>query len=269
MGSGWIYALNNAGNPGLLKIGMTENSPVDRVNNLNGTGVVYPFAIVHMERVSNARAAERFLHDFFNKQRENPKREFFRVTAEHAILAMKEAVKRYPVVNGPSNKNDALAQASLGIRFLDGRGVPQSDTEAARLLELASNKGVVSAHIILANLYSKGIGVEKSDFKAAQLLERAAFAGDSKAQYLLGLVYELGKGRPQSYKIARNLYKTSGDQGNFNGRCAYGRFLLEGLGGLKDEFDAYLIFKLCAEDGHAESQALLDSMLSRGYRPKW
>lgn len=233
MGSGWIYALNNAGNPGLLKIGMTENSPVDRVNNLNGTGVVYPFAIVHMERVSNARAAERFLHDFFNKQRENPKREFFRVTAEHAILAMKEAVKRYPVVNGPSNKNDALAQASLGIRFLDGRGVPQSDTEAARLLELA------------------------------------AFAGDSKAQYLLGLVYELGKGRPQSYKIARNLYKTSGDQGNFNGRCAYGRFLLEGLGGLKDEFDAYLIFKLCAEDGHAESQALLDSMLSRGYRPKW
>jgi len=273
MGAGWIYALNNPGHPEILKIGMTEIEPMERAQAIYETGVVYPFVLVHAERVADARAAERFLHDLFSKQRVNPNREFFRVTPEHAILAMKEAVNRYPPITESGHGNaglfsEALAQAFLGMRYLNGLGVSQSYTEAARLLEFASNQGLVSAHIILANLYSKGQGVSQSDLKAAQLLERAAFDGNATGQYLLGFVYEVGRGRPQSYKRARNLYRASSDQGNTDAQCALGRFLLAGLGGPKSELEAFTLFKLSATTGHAEGQALLNSMLSAGYRAK-
>jgi hypothetical protein len=56
--SGWIYALINPAYPDVLKIGMTEKEPNARMRELCATGVLHPFALVHVERVSDALAAE-------------------------------------------------------------------------------------------------------------------------------------------------------------------------------------------------------------------
>jgi hypothetical protein len=108
--SGWIYALINPAHPHVLKIGMTEKEPKERVKELYGTGVLSPFALVHAERVSDASAAEAFIHQCFDARRVNPNREFFAVSADEAITTMKEAARRF----SPTSATE-LAQAANDV----------------------------------------------------------------------------------------------------------------------------------------------------------
>jgi predicted Zn finger-like uncharacterized protein len=95
----------------MLKIGMTEKEPKERVRELYGTGVISPFALVHAEQVSEASAAEAFVHRYFESRRVNPNREFFAVSAEEAIAAMKEAAIRF---SPSSTTNPAPTRSDAG-----------------------------------------------------------------------------------------------------------------------------------------------------------
>jgi S1-C subfamily serine protease len=65
-----------------------------------------------------------------------------------------------------AEKGDARAQVNLGWMYAEGRGVPQSDTEAVKWYR------------------------------------KAAEQGDSWGQYWLGSMYEEGRGAPQNYVVA-------------------------------------------------------------------
>ena len=45
-----------------------------------------------------------------------------------------------------AEQGDATAQVNLGVRYANGRGVPQDDTEAVRWYRLAADQGYASAH---------------------------------------------------------------------------------------------------------------------------
>jgi uncharacterized protein len=75
------------------------------------------------------------------------------------------------------------AQTVLGIKYVEGRGVPQDSAEAAKLLGKAANKGVTRAQIALGNLYASGQGVSQDIVQAYKWFNLAARYPASKADH--------------------------------------------------------------------------------------
>lgn len=88
--SGVVYVLSSPAMPGIVKIGRTSQSDVQlRIAQLYGTGVPVPFSVEFAARVPNPTEVERALHIAFAPQRLNPRREFFRIEPEQAIVILR------------------------------------------------------------------------------------------------------------------------------------------------------------------------------------
>ena len=78
--------------PGYVKIGKTNNNLEQRIRELStSTSVPLPFTVFYACIVKNAQFVEHQLHDAFDDNRVNPKREFFRVAPERVVAALKLA----------------------------------------------------------------------------------------------------------------------------------------------------------------------------------
>lgn len=103
--SGIIYCLTNPEMPGLVKIGLVEDSTADalkrRMQVLYTTGVPVPFELHYAVVVDEVKQAEELLHDTFAHSRENPRREFFRINPERVVAAMKLTRGRPITVDDP------------------------------------------------------------------------------------------------------------------------------------------------------------------------
>ena len=87
-----IYILTNEAMPGYVKIGKTNNNLEQRVRELSAsTSVPLPFTVFYACTVKNAHFVEHQLHDAFDDNRANPKREFFSVAPERVVAALKLA----------------------------------------------------------------------------------------------------------------------------------------------------------------------------------
>lgn len=76
---GFVYILSNVSMPGIYKIGFTDRSPMNRVNELSSsTSIPTSFEIVAYGEVENAQSIENELHKQFNEFRISSNREFFR-----------------------------------------------------------------------------------------------------------------------------------------------------------------------------------------------
>jgi len=82
--TGYIYCLSNPFYNGIYKVGMTENDPKIRKEQLNTTGVPLPFKIEFAKKVNNYKEKEKILHKLLTQygERINPKREFFKISLE-------------------------------------------------------------------------------------------------------------------------------------------------------------------------------------------
>ena len=79
---GVVYVLTNPAMPGLVKIGQTTNVITNRMNELNTTGVPFPFDCLFACEVDDCKLVENSLHKAFYPNRINPKREFFEIDPE-------------------------------------------------------------------------------------------------------------------------------------------------------------------------------------------
>jgi len=87
-----IYILTNEAMPGYVKIGKTNNDLEQRVRDLSAsTSIPLPFTVFYACTVKDAQFVEHQLHDAFDDNRVNPKREFFRVAPERVVAALKLA----------------------------------------------------------------------------------------------------------------------------------------------------------------------------------
>ena len=78
--------------PGYVKIGKTNTSLVQRVAELSrSTSVPLPFTVSYACTVKDATFVERQLHDAFDNNRVNPRREFFNIDPERVVAALKLA----------------------------------------------------------------------------------------------------------------------------------------------------------------------------------
>ena len=93
-----------------------------------------------------------------------------------------------------ADDGDARAQSIVGQIHYRGRGVPQSDTEAAKWFRRAGDQGDALAQFYLGVMYNEGRGVPQDYAEAAKWYRLAAEQGDAQAQYNLGLSYARGEG---------------------------------------------------------------------------
>lgn len=87
-----IYILINEAMPGYVKIGKTNNNLEQRVKELSAsTSVPLPFTVFYACKVKDANFVEHQLHDAFDNNRINPRREFFQIAPERVVAALKLA----------------------------------------------------------------------------------------------------------------------------------------------------------------------------------
>ncbi len=87
-----IYILTNEAMPGYVKIGRTNNNLEQRVKELSApSNIPLPFTVFYACTVEDAQFVEHQLHDAFDDNRVNPKREFFRVAPGRVVAAVKLA----------------------------------------------------------------------------------------------------------------------------------------------------------------------------------
>jgi hypothetical protein len=82
---GYVYCFANDSMPGLLKIGMTERTPEERLDEANASDTwrpPTPYNIVISKKVNEPRKKEKILHEILKEYRVKLNREFFRVSVE-------------------------------------------------------------------------------------------------------------------------------------------------------------------------------------------
>ena len=88
-----VYVLTNPAMPGLVKIGLTSRTNVDRrMDELQTTGVPLPFECewaLEVEEDDVGKRLERALHQAFSGHRVSANREFFELEVEDAIAVLR------------------------------------------------------------------------------------------------------------------------------------------------------------------------------------
>ena len=85
-----IYVLVNEAMPGYVKIGKTDDVEA-RVRSLDNTSTPLPFSCFFAAQVEDADFIERQLHDAFLDHRVRSNREFFKLSPERAVAAIRIA----------------------------------------------------------------------------------------------------------------------------------------------------------------------------------
>ena len=87
-----IYVLINEAMPGYVKIGKTTTSLEQRIRELSSsTSIPFPFTCFYACTVKDSSFVEHQLHDAFDNNRVNPRREFFQISPERVVSALKLA----------------------------------------------------------------------------------------------------------------------------------------------------------------------------------
>ena len=89
-----VYILTNEAMPGYVKIGMTNNSLLERMRQLDRTNIPLPFECYYACEVENARAEETWLHSIFSDRRVRDEREFFKIDPERVVAAVRRIQKK-------------------------------------------------------------------------------------------------------------------------------------------------------------------------------
>ena len=106
---GWIYVLSNKAMPGLLKIGFSTKDPSLRVDELNSTGLPYPFVVEYDTLVVGPREVEQAVHAKLKPHHEA--KEFFRVSVRAAVSAIESVLNEQDklVIAEQRNFDESLA----------------------------------------------------------------------------------------------------------------------------------------------------------------
>ena len=117
--NGIVYVLTNPAMPGLVKIGQTTNLITNRMNELNTTGVPFPFDCLFACEVDDCKLVENTLHKAFNPYRVNPKREFFEIDPDQAIVILHLLSKKdvTPAVKAEIDKSVSAAEKEASEHY--------------------------------------------------------------------------------------------------------------------------------------------------------
>jgi TPR repeat protein len=183
------------------------------------------------------------------------------VPAEKNVARLLELLKRTP------GRHTPWAQFTLGVKYANGRGVPQDYVEAVKWTRMAADQGHAPAQCNLGVMYENGRGVRQDDVEAVKLYRLAADQGNASAQFNLGVVYERGRGVRQDYVEAVKWFGLAADQGDADAQCYLGTMHDTGQGVPQNFPKAAKWFKLAADQGHATAIQYLGMALHQDLFP--
>jgi TonB family protein len=161
-------------------------------------------------------------------------------------------------------KADDNEQLSLGIMYLQGKGLPQNYKEAEKWFRKAAKKGISTAQANLGIMYLQGIGVPQDYKEAKKWFRKAAKKGISAAQANLGIMYLQGKGVSPDYKEAKEWFRKAAKKGRPSAQANLGIMYLQGRGVTQDYKEAEKWLVKAAEHGDAAAQYNLGTMYAKG-----
>lgn len=89
--AGWLYVISSPSLPGLVKLGCTRRlNPALRVRELSSSSLPEPYHAHCFVFSDDCFELENNIHKYFDKERVNPDREFFRLEPKEAIDVLKE-----------------------------------------------------------------------------------------------------------------------------------------------------------------------------------
>jgi len=86
---GVVYILTNDYMPGVIKIGYTTQSIKERLKELDKTGTPWPFRCHFAVETERYKEIEKFVHEAFADYRVRENREFFKISPEKAVAALR------------------------------------------------------------------------------------------------------------------------------------------------------------------------------------
>ena len=159
-----------------------------------------------------------------------------------------------------AEQGDARAQGSLGSMYVNATGVPRDDEEALRWFRRAVEQGGARGQNGLGVMYLDGRGVEEDDEEAVRWFRRAAEQGDPRGQANLGYMYLNGQGVRRDDEEAVRWYRRAAEQGDARGQYDLGIMYEWGRGVRRDRVEAARWYTLAAEQGHEEARKRLDDL---------
>ncbi|RKE69803.1 localization factor PodJL [Pseudorhodoplanes sinuspersici] len=157
-------------------------------------------------------------------------------------------------------KGQPAAEYEIGIRYVEGNGVPQNTDEGVRWLERAANAGLAPAHFRLGGLYEKGLGVKKSLDTARRHYVIAADKGHAKAMHNLAVLFAEGvEGKPD-YKVASQWFRKAAEHGVADSQYNLGILYARGIGIEQNLPESYKWFSLAALQGDRDAAKKRDDV---------
>jgi TPR repeat protein len=130
----------------------------------------------------------------------------------------------------PAIADDGSADVALGVKYLNGDGVPKDAAKALHYFQQAANLGNADGENDLGVLYDKGIGVALDYATALRWFKRAAAQGNANANFAIGVIYDDGHGVSTDYTTAMHYYRLAADHGVPNAKNSIGILYFEGHG---------------------------------------
>ncbi len=175
----------------------------------------------------------------------------------------KGAVPTLDRVTQLANGGNAIAQTILGLKEVDGDGMPANPADGAKWLEKAAQQGNAVAQYRLGALYERGQGVTANPGAAAHWYQLAAGQGNRKAMHNLAVAFASGAaGKKDMAEAARWFAKASSlglADSQFNLAVLYER----GDGVPQSLLDAYKWYAIAASQGDTESKSRLGVLSSQ------
>ena len=158
---------------------------------------------------------------------------------------------------------DPLALHEIGIRFIEGRGVPRDAAIGAKFLEASAQLGLAPAQYRVGSLYREGRGVAADKVKALEWFRSAANNGNARAMHNVGVLLAEGVGGAPDYAAAAEWFNRASDlnvrDSQYNLAILYAR----GLGVTQDLGASYKWFSAAATQGDEDAKKKRDDVAGR------
>jgi localization factor PodJL len=168
-----------------------------------------------------------------------------------------------PVLKTALLASNPAAEYELGLRYIEGRGVPQSIPEATVWLQRAADTGFAPAQFRLASLYEKGDGLKKDLQAARRLYIDAARKGHAKAMHNLAVLYAEGIDGKPDYKTAAEWFRRAAGYGVTDSQYNLAILYARGIGVQANLAESYRWFSLAAAKGDRDASRKRDEVAAR------
>ncbi len=158
------------------------------------------------------------------------------------------------------------AQNNLGVLYFEGIGFPQNKVLAKKWFHAAAEQNEALAQFNLAFMLYIGDGIPEDKQQAVFWYRKAADLGYAKAQNNLGVILLAGAGASKDVEEGIRLLRKAAAKGVDRAQCHLGELYRDGCEGVlqSNSLEAEKYFRLAAEQGYAEAQEALGTMLHDG-----